>query len=559
MKGLLVASALLASCVSGHIQMSKPYPIRSPLNSDGDGQKDYSYTNPLSTDGSDYPCKGYANDPFKSVADYTPGQTYELELQGSATHGGGSCQIALSYDKGETFKVIHSMLGGCPIPLKYNFQVPSDAPSGEALLAWSWFNKVGNREMYMNCAMVTIKGGSQARLHARDLSPALSRRAGGFDGLPSLFVANVNGPGKCKTIEGQEVNFPLPGPSVEGSLSGKGYQCEGSAPFLGSGDSSSNSPKVSSSAQAGASTATPSASSQSVSTPSSSHAVAIVSSSSRAVATPSSSHSVATPSASGSAETSSQAKAGASENAQTPTTPSTSTPSTSTTSSGNLLGDALRGVGGLVGGLGGPLRESPKPSESSTPESGYMPESQSAPESGYNPQSASQSAEDSGYKPESQSSPQSGYQPETQSNPDSGYSPQSGSHSAPESGYKPESAESDPESAHKPQSAPSAPESGYKPQAESQSKPEFGYKPESESASKPESKNNFDAEHAPHPKPAFASQPGPAHEFPETCAHGDILCGTDGQTWAMCDWGRPVYMGPVAAGTRCRHGAMERI
>jgi hypothetical protein len=490
MKGLLVASALLASCVSGHIQMAKPYPIRSPLNPDGEGQKDYSYTNPLSTDGSDYPCKGYANDPFKSVADYTPGQTYELELQGSATHGGGSCQIALSYDKGKTFKVIHSMLGGCPIPLKYNFQVPSDAPSGEALLGWSWFNKVGNREMYMNCAMVTIKGGSQARRHARDMSPAISRRAGGFDSLPALFVANVNGPGQCKTIEGQEVNFPLPGPSVEGSLSGKGYQCEGSAPFLGSGDSS-NSPKVSSSAQAGASTATPSTSSQSASTPSSSHAAAIVSSSSGAVATPSSS-SVATPSA-------------------TPVS------------------------------LEGPLRADPQPSQSSTPESGYMPESQSAPESGYNPQSASQSSE-----PESQSSPQSGYRPESQSNPDSGYSPQSESQSAPGSGNKPESAQS-------------GPESGYKPQTESPSKPEFGYKPESDSAPKPESKNNPDAEHAPHPKPAFASQPGPAHEFPESCAHGEILCGPDGQTWAMCDWGRPVYMGLVAAGTRCQHGAMERV
>lgn len=463
MKGLLVASALLASCVSGHIQMSKPYPIRSPLNPHGDGQKDYSYTNPLSADGSDYPCKGYANDPFKSVADYTPGQTYELELQGSATHGGGSCQISLSYDKGKTFKVIHSMLGGCPIPLKYNFQVPSDAPSGEALLAWSWFNKIGNREMYMNCAMVTIKGGSQARRHARDMSPALSRRAGGFDSLPPIFVANVNGPGKCKTIEGQEVNFPLPGPSVEGSLSGKGYQCEGSAPFLGSGNST-NSPKVSSSDQAGASTATPSASSHSVSTPSSSHAVAIVSSSSRAVATPSSSHSVATPSA------------------------------TSTS-------------------LQGPLRENPKPSQSSTPESGYMPESQFAPESGYNPQSQS------------------------------GYTPQSASQSTGDSGYKPESQYN--------------PEFGYKPQTESQSKPEFGYKPESESASKPQSENNPEAEHAPHPKPAFP--PAPAHEFPETCVHGDILCGPDGQTWAMCDWGRPVYMGLVAAGTRCRHGAMERI
>ncbi|PLB44493.1 hypothetical protein P170DRAFT_459036 [Aspergillus steynii IBT 23096] len=229
MKSLLLAGGLLASSVAGHIQMSNPYPIRSPLNKDGSGQKDYSYTNPLSTDGSDYPCKGYANDPFTSVATYSPGSSYNLELEGSAVHGGGSCQIALSYDTGSTWKVIHSMLGGCPITKSYQFTIPSDAQNGEALLAWSWFNKVGNREMYMNCAQVTIGGGAN-----REMTTDLVRRDS-FSSLPELFRANTGGPAGCKTIEGEEVNFPLPGPSVEGSLSGKGYECSGSAPFLGGG------------------------------------------------------------------------------------------------------------------------------------------------------------------------------------------------------------------------------------------------------------------------------------------------------------------------------------
>lgn len=240
--------------------MSNPYPIRSPLNKDASGQKDYSYTNPLSTDGSDYPCKGYAHDTFNSVATYTPGSTYDLELQGSATHGGGSCQIALSYDTGETWKVIHTMLGGCPLPKKYEFTIPSDAQTGEALLAWSWFNKVGNREMYMNCAQVTIGGGSN-----REMTTDLVRRDS-FSSLPELFRANTGGPAGCKTIEGEEVNFPLPGPSVEGSLSGKGYECTGSAPFLGDGgsghganagaDSSSSSSSSSSSTTSSASSST---------------------------------------------------------------------------------------------------------------------------------------------------------------------------------------------------------------------------------------------------------------------------------------------------------------
>ncbi|PLN86708.1 hypothetical protein BDW42DRAFT_56201 [Aspergillus taichungensis] len=258
MKWSVVALGLLASSVSGHIQMSKPYPLRSPLNKDSSGQKDYSYTNPLSTDGSDYPCKGYAEDEFNSVANYSPGKEYDLELQGSATHNGGSCQIGLSYDKGKTFRVIHSMLGECPQAKKYKFKIPEDAKSGEALLSWSWFNKVGNREMYMNCAQVTIGGGpSNRQQSARSLN-----RRGGFDSLPEIFQANNNGPGKCRTIEGQAVKFPKPGPSVEGQAGdGDGYKCEGSARFLESSHSENTSSSSSSSSAAPSSSHAPKASS----------------------------------------------------------------------------------------------------------------------------------------------------------------------------------------------------------------------------------------------------------------------------------------------------------
>lgn len=254
MKNFLLAAGILASSASAHMQMSEPFPIRSPLNKDNNGKKDYSYTNPLSTDGSDFPCKGYANDPFNATANYNPGGSYPLKLAGSATHKGGSCQISLSYDKGKSFHVIHSILGGCPIDKEYKFTVPSDAPSGEALLAWSWFNKVGNREMYMNCAQVNIgsEGGSQNRemIDAADddahNATTHSSDAQSFDSLPPIFIANVNGPGKCETTEGKDVNFPKPGPSVEGSVEGKGYKCEGDADFLTS-DSDSGSSTTSSS------------------------------------------------------------------------------------------------------------------------------------------------------------------------------------------------------------------------------------------------------------------------------------------------------------------------
>ncbi|OQE27539.1 hypothetical protein PENSTE_c004G01579 [Penicillium steckii] len=295
MKGLALLASLLAGTASAHMQMSKPYPIRSPLNKDSKGKKDYSYTNPLQSSGSDYPCKGYAKDDFDSQATYKQGSKYTMELDGSATHDGGSCQLALTYDQGETFKVIESMLGSCPIAKKYDFTIPSDAPDGEALLAWTWFNKVGNREMYMNCAMVTIGGGSKgkqvpaqndakhgvqeahhanhpnhphhanhppmkeaaapapahehmqekphemAHEHAqRDSMGAMKTAA--FDSLPELFVANVDQAGKCVTIEGEAVNFPKPGDNVIGKADGKGYKCESQAPFLG-GDSAGSSDK----------------------------------------------------------------------------------------------------------------------------------------------------------------------------------------------------------------------------------------------------------------------------------------------------------------------------
>lgn len=277
MKGAALLAGLLASTATAHMQMSKPYPIRSPLNKESKGQKDYSYTNPLESSGKNYPCKGYAKDEHDSQADYSPGESYEMELEGSAVHDGGSCQLALTYDQGETFKVIESMLGECPKAKKYKFEIPEDAPSGEALLAWTWFNKVGNREMYMNCAMVTIGGGSshnasEAATETKnnkvsdakaDKKPAANKDAAhahmekqnvpmekqhapmqqrdvskkmAFDSLPELFVANVEQKGKCVTIEGEAVNFPKPGANVMGEASGKGYKCEGHAPFLDDSD-----------------------------------------------------------------------------------------------------------------------------------------------------------------------------------------------------------------------------------------------------------------------------------------------------------------------------------
>lgn len=137
--------------------------------------------------------------------------------------------------------------------LAVDVPIPSSAPSGEALFGWTWFNNAGetssdvgkdlpesalvslvwsasvkgkpgrdgeesssgsslsalpattlissasfpvmtgNREMYMNCAVVTVSGGGS-----------------GLDG-PAPFVANA-GVNQCATIEGVDTVFPCVSP-----------------------------------------------------------------------------------------------------------------------------------------------------------------------------------------------------------------------------------------------------------------------------------------------------------------------------------------------------------
>lgn len=207
----IVAAVLgLAAVVNGHMEMISPLPFRSKYNPALTAPDiDYSMTAPLNNTGIDFPCKGYHNllgtPQGASAATWAPGGSYSFTVTGNANHDGGSCQASLSYDKGQTFKVIHSYIGGCPAvkggDSSYQFTVPTDAPAGEALFAWTWFNLRGNREMYMNCAAVTIGAGKK-----RDASTPFSSR-------PDIFVANV-GNGVC-TYEGKDVQLPNPGPDVD--------------------------------------------------------------------------------------------------------------------------------------------------------------------------------------------------------------------------------------------------------------------------------------------------------------------------------------------------------
>lgn len=244
-------AAAFASAVQAHMELSYPAPYRSKYNPNANSNTiDYSMTSPLSGS-AQYPCKGYqtdfGTDAGKSVATWAAGATHNFTVAGSAVHGGGSCQTALSYDKGATFQVMTSFEGSCPLSdgESFSFTVPSDATAGDAIFAWTWFNKVGNREIYMNCATVTIGGSSSKRA----VGGGAVKRGVAFSARPDLLQANLgNG---CTTVEGKEVVYPNPGPDVvdkqtgdnSGSLTGS---CASGSSSSGSSSSGGSSAAVSS-------------------------------------------------------------------------------------------------------------------------------------------------------------------------------------------------------------------------------------------------------------------------------------------------------------------------
>lgn len=263
MNSYIFTTLALASMCLGHMEISNPIPFRSKLNTHAvPATIDYSMTAPLKADGSDFPCKGYQVDMADAsgagfaTATYTPGSSASFTWVGGAPHGGGSCQAALSYDQGKTWKVIHSYVGSCPISSgqSFDFTVPADAPGGSAVLGVTWFNHIGNREMYMNCASVKI-GGASAKI--RKAAPAVA-----FSARPDLFVANLgNG---CTTVEGKDVVFPNPGPDVttktssdnSGSFTGTCAAVKGVGGASGSSNAAPAAPVASSAAPAPAPSST---------------------------------------------------------------------------------------------------------------------------------------------------------------------------------------------------------------------------------------------------------------------------------------------------------------
>ncbi|KAI0161496.1 hypothetical protein GGR57DRAFT_360080 [Xylariaceae sp. FL1272] len=256
---MMFKSALLAAMAAGsamaHMNMKVPPPLEYKGNPNAaEPNIDYTPTAPLSGS-SQFPCKGalklLGTAEGASVATYSPGQQSSVEIEGGAFHNGGSCQLSLSYDKGSSFTVIKSFIGGCPTASggTFNFQIPSDAPTGDdVVLAWTWNNKVGNREFYMSCASVTIgSGGSK-----RDETAVEKRASVAFADRPAMFRANLDGDKYC-VKEGIDVVYPEPGPDVENAATSPGAAticATGEDAPMGDGSSSGGSDSGSSSSAA---------------------------------------------------------------------------------------------------------------------------------------------------------------------------------------------------------------------------------------------------------------------------------------------------------------------
>lgn len=209
-------SALTASA-SAHIIMNYPTPFGvSTLNSA-----------PLAP--ADFPCKQrngvYA---ITAMNQWNAGETKQVSFNGTAVHGGGSCQFSITTDENPTkdsqWKVIQSNIGGCPtsqtdenfperpgdplkveVPDKFPVTMPSSIPEGRYTFAFTWINKVGNREFYMNCAPIQVGSGS-GKASTASAAQALSA-------LPDMFVANLPRE-ECQTKEKEDFVYPEPGQNV---------------------------------------------------------------------------------------------------------------------------------------------------------------------------------------------------------------------------------------------------------------------------------------------------------------------------------------------------------
>ncbi|KAI0506140.1 hypothetical protein F5B22DRAFT_480183 [Xylaria bambusicola] len=216
---ILTALTAFAAGINGHIIMKSPAPFGSVGSTKSITSSPLTSANFPCQVGSD-PAKFYSKDGLDNKM--VIGQPQKLSFEGSAVHGGGSCQLALTKDTqpsaSTSWQVILSIEGGCPSKSgtgtdEYDFTVPDSIEPGDYVFAWTWISKLsGTQEYYMNCAPVTITGGSGKREVSHNETMELFGRDD--SALPELMVANLADINDCKSELSTDPEFPVPGPNV---------------------------------------------------------------------------------------------------------------------------------------------------------------------------------------------------------------------------------------------------------------------------------------------------------------------------------------------------------
>ncbi|TKA81458.1 hypothetical protein B0A55_02922 [Friedmanniomyces simplex] len=226
---LALAFATLSGVTNAHIKLSTPVPYgeatlnTSPLNNAKPG-----------TAGSDFPCKQRTGVyELTKRTQVVAGADNPLIFDGSATHGGGSGFLAVTTDEHpdvnsqwKTFMIFDS---GMPVKgdsesgsgtSSYTYALPKGMLNGNLTLGWYWYNRIGNRELYSNCAPLEISGGSDDRSV--------------FDALPNAYLINLP-TSECSSQEMGDTEIPNPGNAVvvkfggTSSLAATGPSCAASA------------------------------------------------------------------------------------------------------------------------------------------------------------------------------------------------------------------------------------------------------------------------------------------------------------------------------------------
>ena len=161
---------LIKTCIA-HISLSFPPSRRNQLSKYylDSGLVNYNLRSPLlvTDDHFTFPCKGFPKGP--SVATFNDSKL-TVTLEGIAVHGGGHCQFGVSYDD-KTFVVLRTVIGNCLLDTKsYSFDLPQNSKGGDMTIFWTWINRIGNREYYMECADITVNtNGNNTKIPGKEL------------------------------------------------------------------------------------------------------------------------------------------------------------------------------------------------------------------------------------------------------------------------------------------------------------------------------------------------------------------------------------------------------